>query len=206
MPAEVPDFAKEGLDPDQPGPVTPGGSGFEAANVPVVPDSDWLTRNATKLVGARRVILEGHRLYEDGAPAAGTELADARGLEAESRTLAQPVPAGDNAAQGVVAFRLALLTEGESLRALTFGNGDALTASRLRMIGEEVWAAGAALLDRSDVGDVRARLAMNADLDPGLLLVGGRFNGHPPVLRPGEDPSTGVPGGLPDPHLPSLGR
>jgi hypothetical protein len=199
--APVPDFAKEGLDPDHPGPAADGRSGLEPTTTPTVPDDRWLSRNGTVLGAARDALDNDRGLYRGQGDPSGAAVADARQLEAASAGLAQPIPTSKEAAEGVVALRLALLTTGQSLRGLHNADQGVLSAARLRLIGERLWTAGTTLLARSGIG-VRAFPHTNdAGIDPGLLLAGGRFNGHPPALRPGGDPGDGVPGGLPEPGL-----
>ena len=202
--AAVPDFAKEGLDPDQPGPPAAGRSGLEPTSTPTVPDDRWFSRSRSVLETARDVLDNHDGLYQGQGDPSGAAVADARQLEAASTRLAQPIPTSRQAAEGVVALRLALLTTGQSWRGHHNDPG-VLSAARLRLIGERLWTAGANLLARSGIQVPAFPAATDAGIDPGILWAGGRFEGHPPALKPGGDPADGVPGGLPEPRLEGLG-
>jgi hypothetical protein len=198
LPAEVPDWGREGLDEDQLGLASPDRSGFSDDPVPI--DSAYAERHRGELVGAAAVLDSVRLLYRSGADSASAA-SSARQLQALAEQLGVSVPETKLGRAGIVAYRLALLVHAESLRALTLAGGSAaiVQAQRLRLIAERLWTTGRQLLRSAGVPSpvtVRA-----ADLPASLLDDGGLFNGHPPPLRLGDGPDAGVPGGLPDVRL-----
>jgi hypothetical protein len=106
-PADVPDFAAEGLDPQAPGPRRPGGSGFGAATLPSVAPQEWVHQRSPDLAAAANLLRRRAadvRFGEDPARQA-IEL---------SRRLAEPIPDGGLGRPAVAVVRLALLVGAES--------------------------------------------------------------------------------------------
>ena len=204
FPLAVPDFAKEGLDPDHPGPPADGRSGFEPAGIPSVADSQWMKREGPEVETALRVLGQVRSLFYTGPRDPATlDTADEgrHALVSASTSLAQPVPSSQAAAEGVVALRLAMLTEVEALDALHWVGADQQEPARLRLIGEQMWTLGTGLMQGAGMPTDRIRSVTDPEADPGLLLAGGRFGGHPPALRPGQDVGAGIPSGLPNVNL-----
>jgi hypothetical protein len=191
-PAAVPDFKAEGLDPDQPGAPRPDRSGM-LNNNPVT--GDWYSAVRKPVAEAERDLKATGRSY--GAASAPNLKAVSLDLDRLQAQMAAPVPAAENGREGVVAIRLAMVVVGESLRPQGAGPVNAERAARLRLIGERLWASGATLLRTAAAVPSNALALSPAGLSQPLLWQGGVFNGHPPVLLPGQDPGTGVPGGLP---------
>jgi hypothetical protein len=196
FPAAVPDFRAAGLDPDKPA-KTLGPQAEIERPVPTVPAEQWFSPQNPVLAGALHVYAATAASYGSAAPQQAATAAKLTKLAAE---LGGSVPATTPAREGSVATRLSLVVLGESLRPQT-GNGEApRAAARLRMIAERLWSAGLAAASEEIPASSQAALSpAKAALDEGLLRRGGLFNGSPPPLAPGQDPATGVPGGLP--HL-----
>ncbi len=198
FPREAPDFAKEGLDPDHPAAAADGRSGFQSDG-PTVPVKHWLGQHRDAVDEARRVMTATASAYGQDAIRPEPAVPAARRLEASAASLGDLLPAEGTAREGVTALRLGLLTTAESLRTLGGSGVDHLTsATRLRLIGERLWASGAKLLGHSGAAKTNQLRTASSGLDPELLLVGGVFGGHPPALQPDEDVGAGVPGGLPE--------
>jgi hypothetical protein len=120
-------------------------------------------------------------------------------LERLAARLGGDVPDTRPGREGVHELRLAVLVQGESLRTLALGHDPAAVeqAQRLRLIAEQLWDVARSLLVAGKAGGSSLYHLDPSGLDPDLLRTGGVFDGHPPPLHPGEDPGTGVPGGLP---------
>ena len=200
LPAEVPDFDKEGLGPGGASARIPEGSGFTEANPATIPATRWRDDHLGRLAGAARALsrtADPHRAIAVDRDQLRRWSGE---LQAASRDSAGPVPGARAARQGSFLLRLSLLVESESLAVLsTVTSPDDAAfeqAQRLRLIGDRLWGLGRDLFAADGV-----RLPASLDLaetgiDPGILRRGGMFNGHPPPLKPGEPADTGVPGGL----------
>ena len=202
LPAEVPDFSRENLQPGASGPAAPEGSGFAERNEARLSARSWSERNTHTLKGAMATLRRASTTY-GASPLSGAELGNlATELAAASGGLGESVPDSPVGREGDLALRLALLVQAESLRTAASPAQDGATpvSQRLRLIGDRIWSLGAGLLTRADVTLPKAGIG-DPGLDQGLLFEGGVFNGKPPPLAPGESPDAGVPGGLnlPDP-------
>ena len=194
LPAEVPDFVGENLQPGASGPLTPEGSGFAGADGRKMPVRRWSERNRKSLVDAMSAL----RQATGPSPLAPAELETLAGeLDAASTALGEVVPDHEVAREGAIALRLALLVEAESLRvaASPAQDGAKPIADRLRLIGDRLWAMGAGMLQATG-GSVPAGGIGDPGLDSALLRQGGVFGGNPPPLQPGDPPDKDVPGGL----------
>jgi hypothetical protein len=194
LPAEVPDFVGENLQPGASGPLTPEGSGFAGADGKKMPVRQWSERHRKSLVGAMAAL----RQAAGPSPLAATELETlASELDNASTALGEVVPDDDLAREGAVALRLALLVEAESLRvaASPAQDGAKPIADRLRLIGDRLWSVGAGMLQAKG-GSLPAGGIGDPGLDSALLRQGGIFGGNPPPLQPGDPPDKDVPGGL----------
>jgi hypothetical protein len=78
---------------------------------------------------------------------------------------------------------------------------DNQAARRVRLIGDRLWSGALDLLS-ADGADVTG-LALPIGPEQ-TLFTGGVFDGHPPALRPGDQPGKDVPGGLPSLDSPAL--
>lgn len=202
MPAEVPDFKLEGLDPDRPGELSEGGTGFADDSPGADPSAG--SRVRPLLDAAAATLDQAAALYTDEAGTAD-RLSLARQLESTSRDLGAtdpPSPGHD----GLVALRLALLVHAESIRS-TMQPAATQQAVRLRLIGERVWSVGVRMAAAGSIGLPNDGAVTAVAAPAALLTEGGAFGGNPPPLRPGDDPAAGVPGGLPriDPEAILLG-
>lgn len=200
LPAEVPDFDKEGLGPGGASGQIPGGSGFAEAKPTTIPATRWRDDYTGRLAGATRTL---GRVADYHMAIAGDRDELRRWsaeLQAVSRDCAGPVPEARAARQGSFLLRLALLVESESLAVLsTVGSpGDAAfeQAQRLRLIGDHLWGLGRDLFAADGVRLPASLDVAETGIDPGILRRGGMFNGRPPPLKPGDPADTGVPGGL----------
>jgi hypothetical protein len=203
LPAEVPDFSKENLQPGAVGPVTPEGSGFAEKNEPQVSAPDWSARQRPPLEEAMASLRRAAGTYGD-MPLTQAVLGElAAEFDAAGARLGESVPDSPVGREGDLALRLALLVQAESLRTIASPAQDGAipVARRLRLIGDRLWSLGTDLLDRADVTVPQAGVG-DPGLDRSLLFQGGVFNGNPPPLHPGDAPDAGVPGGLklPDPN------
>lgn len=180
LPDPVPDFAAEGIEPI--GNVTSGSEGAKTRRT-----DRWLAQ-IRDLLGAT-----AHSFRADAVPPPS-------GTVAALETLARSAPSPST--EGIVAARLSALSHAEALRRLkeaktvSPSTSPALErARRLRLISERLWSVAESLLRREGTGT--ADPLPSSGIDRSLLYHGGAFDGHPPLLRPGDDPGTGLPGGLP---------
>jgi hypothetical protein len=204
LPAPVPDFVGENLQPGASGPVRPEGAGFAGDDDPQLPVQDWVARFTPVLARAMADLREAAGEAYGAAPASTATLEDLAGrLDSASAELATAVPAVPAGREGVVALRLALLVESESVRSAASpdSDGGSVIARRLRLIGERLWGVGSGLLSGAGVSLPAGGIG-DAGLDASLLGEGGLFKGNPPALRPGDPVDKDVPGGLrvPDPN------
>lgn len=191
LPAEVPDFAQEGLEPSQ---------GASAPPLPAAGGTESKPLGAREWIGRQKdVLAEGIGLIDASVPWLSSRPADpgpvrqaAAALEQVSRQLDGHRPAGLAAQEGAQDLRLALLVTAESLRTVELEQ-----ARRLRLIAEHLWGSATTMLVSGGAGSRSRYELARSGLDPALLRTGGLFNGHPPPLQPGEDPGKDVPGGLP---------
>lgn len=203
LPAEVPNFSAENLQPGAIGPAAPEGAGFADANEPRLRPGAWSARFAPALRGAMADLGQAAAAYRPAPPAPGALLALAGRLDAAGTEIGAAVPDSPAGREGLIALRLALLVESESLRvaASPAQDGAPVIAARLRLIGERLWGVGSDLLAGTGAALPAGGIG-DAGLDPALLRDGGLFKGNPPPLRPGEPADKDVPGGLrvPDPN------
>ena len=197
---EVPDFAAAGLDPGPSGSPSPPSAPY-GDRTPQVTPSQWISRHGGEIAEAVAIFDRSVAWVTAPEPAPATNrgpVADA--LERLAARLGADVPAVREGREGVQILRLALLVQAEALRSPGSGpTGEAVApARRLRLMAEQLWAVARDLLVTGNVGRPGRYGLVASGLDPGLLRSGGVFDGRPPQLRPGEDPGTGVPGGLPD--------
>jgi hypothetical protein len=200
LPAEVPDFALEGLEPSEgaSAPPLPAVGGKEPK---ALAPQDWFARQKGVLAGAVRLIDASVPWLSSPPADPGPARQAAAALEQVSRQLDGPRPAGLAAREGAQDLRLALLVLAESLRTpdSTAVAGDAQLdqTRRLRLIAENLWAPATRMLVSGRAGSLPRYELAPSGLDPAQLRTGGLFNGQPPRLQPGEDPGKDVPGGLP---------
>ena len=113
---------------------------------------------------------------------------------ASGLTPAPPPPDLDRVAglrgEAAVAAVLSLLVETEAR--LVDGAPDA--RRRMQALAAELWSAAREFAERSGQA---LDPATRYPYDRTVLRTGGAFDGRPPPLRPGDDPGTGLPGGLP---------
>jgi hypothetical protein len=200
LPAEVPDFDKEGLGPGGASARVPEGSGFAGRSPPLIPSIGWRDSHLGQLAGAVAT-LGGIIDYRLAVAGPHDELRKgSAALHAASRELAGPLPREPAARQGSFLLRLSLLVEAESLAVASTAASPADPAvgqaERLRLIGDRLWQLGRDLF-AADGAPLPASLNLpEPAIDPTIVRRGGMFDGHPPPLRPGDPPDTGVPGGL----------
>jgi len=203
LPAEVPNFVAENLQSGATGPVSPEGAGFADATGPQLRPREWSAKFQPALARAMADQREAAGAYGPAPSPTATLLALAGRLDAAAAEIGTPVPDTPAGREGLVALRLALLVESESLRvaASPAQDGAPVMAGRIRLVGERLWGVGSELLAAAGVALPAGGIG-DARLDPALLREGGVFKGSPPPLRPGEPADKGVPGGLrvPDPN------
>jgi hypothetical protein len=201
VPVEVPDFDKEGLGLEGASARAPEGSGFLDRDPPVIPATRWREAHLEHLAVAV-AILRQVTDYPLAVTAGPTDRLRtwAAALQATSRDLGGPLPRAPVARQASFLLRLALLAESESLAVLATASSAAGSAfeqaERLRLVGDRLWLLARDLF-AADGTPLPASLQLpETGIDPAIVRRGGMFDGHPPPLRPGDPPDTGVPGGL----------
>jgi hypothetical protein len=198
--AEVPDFEKEGLGPGGASARVPEGSGFADRSPLLTPSIRWRDSHLGQLAGAVAT-LGGITDYRLAVTRPHDELRTrSEALQRASRELAGPLPRDPVARQASFLLRLSLLVESESLAVAATAASPAdpavAQAERLRIVGDGLWQLGRDLFV-ADAAPLPASLDLPATgIDPAIVRRGGMFDGHPPPLRPGDPPDTGVPGGL----------
>jgi hypothetical protein len=194
FPAAAPDFRAAGLDPDRPA-RTPGPQAQLEPETPAVAATEWFSPDNQALARAARIFAATAEGYGSVAP---DRVGIARTLTSLAEELGRAAPRSEAHREASVAMRLSLVVLGESLRPQAGNETANQAAARLRMIAERLWNVGLATVSDEISPTSQAALApAQAPLDQALLRKGGLFNGSPPPLAPGQDPATGVPGGLP---------
>jgi hypothetical protein len=200
VPAEVPDFDKEGLAPGGASARAPEGSGFLDRDPPVIPSIHWREAHQERLADAVAIL---RRVTDYPVAVRGPRdrlRAWSTDLQAASRDLGGPLPREPVARQASFLLRLALLAESESLTVLTTAGSPAGSAfeqaERLRLVGDRLWVLARDLFAADGTPLPASLQPPETGIDPAILRRGGMFDGHPPPLRPGDPPDTGVPGGL----------
>jgi hypothetical protein len=204
LPAEVPDFVGEHLQPGAAGPVAPEASGFAEKNEPRRSARQWSEQYAGPMGSAMAALRQAAGTYGAAPLPAATLEQLATELDAASAGLGAVVPDTPQGREGSVALRLALLVQSESLRVAASPvaqDGALPIARRLRLIGDQLWSLGAGLLHTRGATLPEGGIG-DPGLDAALLRQGGVFAGSPPPLAPGDPPDKGLPGGLklPDPN------
>lgn len=209
LPAEVPDFEKEGLAPGAPSAAAAGGTGPADPSPATIPAARWKLDHRPAVAGTVRILEE--TVPFDALLQSRHQLPDwADQLRAISWQLGGPVPASRVAREASFLLRLSLLTQSEALAvaSMTKAQHDTafIQAERLRLIADQLWNVAGELFETDGV---RLGHALpETGIDPTILRRGGLFDGRPPPLARGDRPDSGVPGGLhlPDPSKVFSGR
>src|SRR5581483_4522402 len=169
LPVEVPSFVAENLQPGATGPASPEGAGFADGTEPHLPPREWSAKFGPVLRQGMADQREAAATYGPTPLAAAAALALAARLDAATAELGTEAPDSPAGREGLVALRLAMLVESESLRvtASPAQDGAPVMADRLRLIGERLWSVGSELLAGAGVtlpaggiGDARLDAAL----------------------------------------------
>jgi len=197
---EVPDFRAAGLDAGSTAPGPPPAAAPYGDQLAKVAPGEWVGRHRAGIAGIVAAFDRSVPWVTKPGTADDARLRSAADyLETLAGGLGGDVPDSRLAREGALDLRLAALVEAESLRTSALGHdpADIAQAQRLRLIAEQLWSLARGLLVSGRAGSASLYAVERSGLENSLLRTGGLFDGHPPPLRPGEDPGTGVPGGLP---------